>query len=280
MTPSRAEAVARIAERYYDSTEADQFYWNIWGGEDIHVGLYPDARIPIAEASRRTVERIASTLPDLSRDTRVLDLGAGYGGAARWLAETYGTSVCCLNLSETQNARNLQLTRSRGLADKIQIVHGSFEQIPRPAASFHVVWSQDAILHSGDRRTVLSEAARVLVPGGDLVFTDPMQADDCPPGVLDGVLDRIHLESLGSFSYYRRTAREVGLREVACIDLSEHLVRHYQRVHEELEARYEEMARSSTRAYVDRMIQGLGHWIDAGQKGFLAWGILHFRRAQ
>jgi sarcosine/dimethylglycine N-methyltransferase len=27
------------------------------------------------------------------------------------------------------------------------------------------------------------------------------------------------------------------------------------------------------------MVRGLGHWIDAGRRGYLAWGILHFRAA-
>jgi sarcosine/dimethylglycine N-methyltransferase len=29
--------------------------------------------------------------------------------------------------------------------------------------------------------------------------------------------------------------------------------------------------------YVDNMLKGLGHWVEAGQKGYLRWGILHFR---
>jgi sarcosine/dimethylglycine N-methyltransferase len=278
MILSRARAVANIAERYYDSSEADEFYFNIWGGEDIHIGLYTEEASSIREASRRTVARIAATLSSLSPRTRVLDLGAGYGGAARFLAETYDARVCCLNLSRTQNARNRTLNLRRGLAAQIEVVHGTFEDIPRPSGSFDVVWSQDAILHSGDRRRVMSEAARVLAPGGELVFTDPMQADDCPSGVLGPVLDRIHLESLGSFASYRAMARDVGLREVECIDLSEHLIRHYIRVREELVARYDQMVSLSTVPYVSRMIQGLSHWIDAGKRGHLAWGILHFRR--
>jgi sarcosine/dimethylglycine N-methyltransferase len=277
MTSSHEQAVAQVAESYYDSREADEFYANIWGGEDIHVGIYESESTSIGEASRKTVETLASHLPNLSPGVRILDLGAGYGGAARWLAETYGATVCCLNISRTQNARNRELTRSRGLEGKVEVVHGRFEQIPKPAHSYDVVWSQDAILHSGNRHKVLSEAARVLAPGGSLIFTDPMQADDCPAGVLGPVLDRIHLPNLGSFASYRKAARELGLFEVSVVDLTRHLVRHYEAVRRELERRHEEIVRLSTRSYVDRMITGLGHWIDAGRKGYLAWGILHFK---
>lgn len=272
----RAQAVAQIAEQYYDSSEADEFYFNVWGGEDIHVGLYEDEAEPIARASHRTVDRILSKVRRLSPATRVLDIGAGYGGAARHLAREVGCRVTCLNLSQTQNARNRQLSDAQGLGDKIEVVHGNFEELPVEDGSFDVVWSQDAILHSGNRRKVLEEVRRVLRPGGQFIFTDPMQADDCPEGVLGPVLDRIHLDSLGSFAFYRAECRRIGLQEIECEDLSEQLVRHYSRVRKELRDRYDEMVRLSTQTYVDRMIQGLGHWIDAGSKGYLAWGILHF----
>nr|MBA2442576.1 SAM-dependent methyltransferase [Rubrobacter sp.] len=29
--------------------------------------------------------------------------------------------------------------------------------------------------------------------------------------------------------------------------------------------------------YIDRMKKGLGHWVDGGRGGHLAWGIFHFR---
>ena len=275
----QAQSVVEVAEKYYDSNDADQFYFNIWGGEDIHIGLYHGDRDPIVGASRKTVERITSMLQGLSESSRVLDIGAGYGGAGRYLAKSYGCHVACLNLSETQNARNRKLSADQGLGELIEVVHGNFEQIPKPDASYDIVWSQDAILHSGNRRKVLEEAARVLVPGGQLIFTDPMQADDVPdPAALEPVLQRIHLDSLGSFRFYREAARDLGLEEVECVDLTEHLVRHYGRVREELTSRYDEMIKLSSKAYVDRMIQGLGHWVDAGKKGLLAWGILHFRK--
>jgi sarcosine/dimethylglycine N-methyltransferase len=275
----QAQSVVEVAEKYYDSNDADQFYFNIWGGEDIHIGLYDGEKDPIVAASKKTVERIASMIQGLGQNAQVLDIGAGYGGAGRYLARTHGCHVACLNLSETQNARNRKLSNEQGLGELIEVVHANFEEIPKPDQSYDVVWSQDAILHSGNRKKVLQEVARVLRPGGQFIFTDPMQADDVPDQtLLAPVLERIHLDSLGSFRFYREAARELGLEEVECVNLTEQLVRHYGRVREELTSRYDEMIKLSSAAYVDRMIQGLGHWVDAGKKGYLAWGILHFKK--
>lgn len=45
-------------------------------------------------------------------------------------------------------------------------VEGDVENTPYPDAHFDVVWSQKAMLHSGDRPCMLDEAVRVLKPGG------------------------------------------------------------------------------------------------------------------
>jgi cyclopropane fatty-acyl-phospholipid synthase-like methyltransferase len=273
----KAGRAVEVAEAYYDSRDADNFYLNIWGGEDIHIGLYETTQ-DIAEASRRTVARMAGHLSGLGADTRIIDLGAGYGGAARWLAREHGCQVVCLNLSDVQNETNRRLNDAQGLADRIRVEHGSFEAVDEPDGAFDVVWSQDAFLHSSRRETVLGEAFRLLRPGGTLIFTDPMQADDCPSGVLQPVYDRIHLESLGSFGFYKTAAEAIGFETVALDDLTPNLRAHYARVRAVLEGEYEAMAARTSRDYLDRMLLGLANWVDAADRGYLAWGILAFRR--
>lgn len=279
MSSQQSQDVVAKARDYYNSEDADNFYFHVWGGEDIHVGLYEKDDEDIATASRRTVEYMASLLPELGGDSRVLDLGSGYGGAARFLAKSRGCHVTALNLSETENARHRSLNQQQGVEALIDVVDGNFESVPAADNHFDVAWSQDAILHSGQRLRVMEEIARVLKPGGELVFTDPMQADDCPDGVLQPVLDRIHLDSLGSFAFYREAAAQFGLEEVEIIPMTDQLVRHYGRVREELVARREELADKVADAYVERMLAGLGHWVDAGKAGYLAWGVMHFRKS-
>ena len=270
--------VVETARQYYNSADADNFYYHVWGGEDIHIGLYESAQDSIAEASHRTVRRMAGELAGLGPDSRVIDLGSGYGGSARHLAKSSGCHVTALNLSETENARNRAITREQGLQDHIEVIDGSFEHIPAVDGSFDIAWSQDAILHSGHRQQVIDEVARVLKPGGELIFTDPMQSDDCPDGVLQPVLDRIHLDSLGSFGFYREAAARAGLETVATIDLTPQLVNHYSRVRTVLTAERDKLAGKVSDEYIERMLKGLGYWVEAGQRGYLAWGILHFRK--
>ncbi len=273
---NKSDAVER-AEAYYDSSEADAFYQNVWGGQDIHIGIYHSDAEPVAEASRRTVETMASRLLGIRETTRVLDLGAGYGGSARYLADRFGCRATCLNLSETQNATNQKLTEQAGLGNRISVVHGDFENIPEPDDSFDIVWSQDAILHSGNRTRVLDEVRRVLVTGGQFIFTDPMQSDDCPDGVLQPILDRIQLATLASFGFYRTELGARGFREDSSEPLTDQLRTHYWRIGQELTNNYDEAVELSGQTYVDNMIKGLQHWVDGADNGYLAWGIMDYR---
>lgn len=266
------------AEEYYNSTDADEFYFKIWGGEHIHVGIYHYPNEPIKVASQRIVPKMASHL-NLDVFKKVLDLGSGYGGGPRYLAKNFGCHVTCLNLSEVQNERNEQFNMERGLEHLVDVVHGSFEEIPFPDNSFDVVWSQDAMVHSGSRDQVVAEAYRVLKPGGEFIFTDLMQGDEIPKGVLGPVLERIHLESLGSFKFYWDEARKQGFELMAIDNMSNHLVTHYDRVRQETEKQYDDIVDACGKEYIDRMIQGLNHWVKAGHEGHLNWGILHFKKA-
>jgi len=274
-----ADAVVDTARQYYNSNDADNFYYTIWGGEDIHVGLYQSQDEPIADASHRTVERMAEMLQTLGPNSRIIDVGAGYGGSVRYLARTYGCPCVALNLSEVENERDRAKNREQGLDHLIDVIDGDFTNLPYADGSFDIVWSQDSFLHSGDRARVLAEVTRVLRSGGEFIFTDPMQTDNCPEGVLQPILERIHLDSLGSPGFYREQARKLGLEELAFDERTHQLTNHYGRVRQELMRREQEVRQAGvSQAYIDRMKEGLRHWVNGGQSGYMAWGIFHFRK--
>lgn len=275
---SDSDAV-QIARDYYNSTDGDLFYREVWGGEDIHVGLYDSENESIAAASRRTVQRMVELAGVLTPSSRVIDLGAGYGGSMRYIAENFGSQCVALNLSDVENDRNRQMNREAGLDDRIDVVEGDFASLDFPDASFDLAWSQEAILHSGDRDKVCAEAARVLKPGGRFVFTDPMQADDASSSSLQAIYDRLHLSSLASPAFYRSTLSASGMREIAFEERPDQLARHYERVREVLIEKAESLREKGMNDdYIERMESGLAHWVEGGRNGVLTWGIFVFEK--
>ena len=278
MSTTTEKTAVDKAEEYYDSTPADEFYFKIWGGDHIHVGIYNHSKESIKDASPRIVQMMGSKLK-LNTDIKLLDLGSGYGGAARYLAKNFGCHVTCLNLSSNQNERNRALNKKNDLDGLITVVEGNFEDIPFPENSFDVAWSQDAIVHSADRKLVVQEVVRVLNDKGEFIFTDLMQTYDCPNNILKPIIDRIQLDSMGSFGFYLEQGRKLGVKQIEIQNLSEHLTTHYQRVMEETQDRYDEMVESCGKEYIDKMIEGLKHWVEAGKNNYLSWGIVHMNKS-
>lgn len=266
-----------IARSYYNSPDAHNFYYRVWGGEDLHLGIYKSADEDIYTASRRAVDRIAGCVDRIDENTKVIDFGGGFSGSARHLAKKFGCHVTVVNLSETENDRGRKMNREQGLNHLIEVVDGSYDAVPFEDSSFDVVWSEDAILHSGNKEKVISEAARLLKPGGDLVFSDPMQTDHCDEKVLQPVYDRIKLSSLASPATYKELAKKAGLKEVNFEQLQDQLVLHYSRVLEETEKNEEELLEYVSREYLENMKKGLKYWIEGGKADNLTWGIFHFK---
>jgi ubiquinone/menaquinone biosynthesis C-methylase UbiE len=275
----KSQEVVDTTKNYYDSEDADNFYYNIWGGEDIHVGLYNQVGDDISEASQKSVEKMTELIGDrVDKNTRVVDVGAGYGGTARYFAKKFGCPVDCLNLSEKENDLNKEKNKKLGYEDLVNVYGGNFEALPFSDASYELAIAQDALLHSGNKKKVFEEVDRVLKNGSDFIFTDPMQADDCPEGVLKPVLERIHLDSMGSVAKYRQMAKELGWEEVQVVEMPEQLVNHYSSVRKLLQEKYDDLKGTISTDYMDRMIEGLGHWVEKGKQGYLNWGYLHFRK--
>eukprot|EP01147_Barroeca_monosierra_P002627 gene2627-5529_t len=277
-SPADTCPVQAKAQSYYDSSDAETFYSTIWGGENIHIGIYTEQEDSIADASHKAVENLVAHMPCLNTNCHVLDLGSGYGGTARYLASKFGCHVTGLNLSEVENERARRLNKEQGLADKITIIQGTFENVDLPNNIFDVVCSQDAFLHSGNRAKVVAEAARLMKPGGIFVFTDIMQADNCDKERLRPILERIHLTSFGSPASYRKAASMSGLVEEHFVNLTDHLVTHYSRVLNDMLTNEAKLRGRVSDDYLARMEKGLELWVSAGRDNQLVWPLFVFRK--
>ncbi|HEY7365507.1 MAG TPA: methyltransferase domain-containing protein [Methylomirabilota bacterium] len=108
----------------------------------------------------------------ITAGSRVLDVCAGLGGPARFLAERRGCRVVALELNHRRAAGAARLTARVGLSGLVAVVRGNAIALPFAGSRFDACLSQEALLHIEDKALVLAECWRVLVPGGRLAFTD------------------------------------------------------------------------------------------------------------
>ena len=108
----------------------------------------------------------------LGPDTRVLDIGCGIGGPARYLAHTYGCLVGGIDLTPELIETGEVLTRRTGLEGKVTLGIGDALALEFPDQSFDVVWCQNVTMNIADKAGFLAEAYRVLKPGGTFTSTE------------------------------------------------------------------------------------------------------------
>jgi ubiquinone/menaquinone biosynthesis C-methylase UbiE len=102
----------------------------------------------------------------------VLDVCSGMGGPARWIAHRVGCRVTGLDLTLSRVESARRLTQRVKLEQRVHFVQGDATAMPLPSAKYDAVIAQEAWVHIADKRRLVAECARVLVPSGRLAFTD------------------------------------------------------------------------------------------------------------
>jgi len=115
----------------------------------------------------------------------VLDLGCGAGIDTLLAAREVGPRGRAIGLDMTPAmvARARRNAEEAGLAH-VDILEGTIEEIPLPAASVDVAISNGVLNLSTRKSRVLAETIRVLRPGGRVSITDLVLDDALPEDVL------------------------------------------------------------------------------------------------
>jgi ubiquinone/menaquinone biosynthesis C-methylase UbiE len=142
-------------------------------GKDVN-SLKVDDLAPIDEFHTRGREstREVADLAKLKASDLVLDVGCGLGGTARYLAERYKCNVVGIDLTEEYISVGKKLTELVGLSDRVELRHGSALEIPYEDERFDNVWTEHVQMNIVNKKRFYSEIARVLKPGGRLLFHD------------------------------------------------------------------------------------------------------------
>jgi SAM-dependent methyltransferase len=111
-------------------------------------------------------ESEAKLLPDVS-GLDVIELGCGTGYVSAWLARRGARPVGVDNSAEQlKTARAFQ----QEFGIEFPLIHGNAEHVPFPNASFDLAISEYGAAIWADPYKWIPEAARVLKPGGRLIF--------------------------------------------------------------------------------------------------------------
>lgn len=148
---------------------SDDPTWGIWGLPESDLGL----------------------LPQSMDGMRAIELGCGTGYVSAWMARRGADVVGIDNSAE-------QLATARRLAEQHEVAltlhHGNAETVPEPDGSFDFAVSEYGAAIWCDPYVWIPEAARLLRPGGRLVFlgSHPLSIVCTPPNgdVTDRVLHR------------------------------------------------------------------------------------------
>jgi SAM-dependent methyltransferase len=119
--------------------------WGIWGVPESQLGL----------------------LPESLADKDAIELGCGTAYVSAWLARRQARVVGIDN-SEAQLATARRLQQRHGL--DFPLLHGNAEAVPYPDESFDFAISEYGACLWADPYQWIPEAARLLRPGGQLVF--------------------------------------------------------------------------------------------------------------
>lgn len=123
---------------------------------------------------RVATAELAAQLP-FAADMRVLDMGSGIGGPARYIADTFGCHVTGIDLTPEFCATARLLNERTGMADRVTIEHGSATDLPFADAAFDGAYSQNVVMNIEDKAAFFAEAFRVVKPGGFFAASEVSQ---------------------------------------------------------------------------------------------------------
>jgi SAM-dependent methyltransferase len=144
------EAWATEAAEYVEPAErawaTDEISWGVWGVRESEVGALADVELD-------------------GKD--VVELGCGTAYFSAWFARR-GARPMGVDVTEEQLATARLMQAEHGL--EFPLVHASAEDVPLPDASFDLAFSEYGASIWCEPDLWIAEAARLLRPGGRLVF--------------------------------------------------------------------------------------------------------------
>lgn len=185
--------------------------------------IQPDQLFPLDQWHYHGIDaiRAAAERLHLGPASRVLEIGSGIGGPARYLAHTTCCHVTALELQPKVHAIAASLTDRCGLSDRVLHVQGDALRHPITDGGFDAVVSWLAVHHIPERKRLYARMARALRPGGACYIEDLcMRAPFTAPDQRD-LRDIVFGITITSIEDHVDDLRAAGFADIAASDESE-----------------------------------------------------------
>jgi cyclopropane fatty-acyl-phospholipid synthase-like methyltransferase len=184
---SRADSTTAVRQYYDQNTRFFSSLGSSSKTHSIHRALWPPGVKTLDDALNHSNQLVLQAVQPHegnahSASLTLADLGCGMGGTLIFLLQNLPVSTIGLGLTLSPVQAHLarfHLTRA-GVQTNALIVEGDFCSLPL-AGAFDALFSIEAFVHAPDPDLYLSEAARVLRPGGRLVLVDDFLPTATPP---------------------------------------------------------------------------------------------------
>lgn len=156
---------------------------------------------------------------------KILEFGCGYGEIGRQVAKISGAGVTGLTMSNAEIVGGNERIKKAGLQDRCVIVQGNYHKMPFEANTFDKVFGVYCLKYSADLQTAVSEAARVMKPGGRLASYEIIVTDKYDPTnkqhkyYVDNISHSTCMPPLWPAQAFRDAAKKAGLVMVEEVDL-------------------------------------------------------------
>ena len=193
---------------------------------DLHVlGAVDEFHVGGRSATEKIVKKLQA-----SSQHRVLDIGCGLGGPARFISNATGCQVDGVDLTASYIDAGNRLSDWVGMRDTVTLIHGSALELPFDDEIFDAAYMIHVGMNIEDKLTLMKQALRVLKPGGRFVIYDVMLPK---PAEVDYPLPWAEHETssfLQSPEGYVRTLAEAGFAPSKAEDLTDFAIAFFAQV--------------------------------------------------
>jgi cyclopropane fatty-acyl-phospholipid synthase-like methyltransferase len=156
----------------------------------------------------------------IAAGARVLEVGSGIGGPARYLASMTGASVTAVEIQPDLDETARTLTDRTGLAPLVRHICADMLDGAPAGGPFDAVVSWLAFLHIPDRARLLDACYAALVPGGGLYVEDFCLRGEPSEADWADLREKVACPYLPRSGEYRAHLQDAGFRSVVISDLT------------------------------------------------------------